>query len=160
MINQLLLRLWKLLRGRPQWYFLWFVHSKFIVGVSGVIFDEQGRILLLRHRFWMQAAWGLPGGYANRNERLEDTLRREVLEETGYSIQVTSLIRVVSGYRLRLEASYRGTFLGGREQLDNREVLEARFFKPDELPAGLLPSQREIIKLSLSSPPGPPATTT
>ncbi|GCE19833.1 NUDIX domain-containing protein [Dictyobacter kobayashii] len=152
MINHLLLRLWKLLRGKPQWYFLWLMHPKFIVGVSGVIFDEQGRILLLRHRFWMQATWGLPGGYANKNERLEDTLRREVREETGYNIQVTSLIRVVSGYRLRLEASYRGTFLGGEERLDNREVMEARFFHPNELPAGLLPSQREIIRLSLATP--------
>ncbi|WP_338255413.1 NUDIX domain-containing protein [Dictyobacter halimunensis] len=157
MINQLLLRLWRLLRGRPQWYFLWLAHPKFIVGVSGVIFDEQGRILLLRHRFWMQATWGLPGGYANKNERLEDTLRRELREETGYEVQVHSLIRVVSGYRLRVEASYRGTFLGGQLRLDEREVLEARFFRPDELPPSLLPSQREIIKLSLSSPP-PPAS--
>lgn len=150
MINQLLLRLWKLIKGKPQWYFLWFMHNKFIVGVSGVIFDEQGRILLLRHRFWMQATWGLPGGYANKSERLEDTISREVLEETGYIVQATTLLRIVSGYRLRLEASYRGTFLGGQERLDNREIIEARFFSPDQLPEGIMRSHREIIKLALA----------
>jgi 8-oxo-dGTP diphosphatase len=150
MINRLLLRLWRLIKGKPQWYLLWFMHNKFIVGVSGVIFDDQGRILLLRHRFWMQATWGLPGGYANRSERLEDTLCREVREETGYMVQTTSLIRVVSGYRLRLEASYRGKFIGGQEHLDNREVMEARFFPVDELPKGLMASQREIIRLALA----------
>lgn len=150
MVNRILLRLWRLIRGKPQWYLLWFMHNKFIVGVSGVIFDDQGRILLLRHRFWMQGVWGLPGGYANKRERLEDTLCREVREETGYMIQTTSLIRIVSGYQLRLEASYRGRFIGGQEHLDNREVMEARFFHVNELPQGMMRSQREIIRLALA----------
>jgi len=149
-MDDLLLKLWRLLRGNLQWYVSWFMHNKFIVGVSGVIVDDEGRILLLRHRFWREGSWGLPGGYANRSEKLEETLVRELKEETGYRVQITSLIRVVSGYRLRLEASYRGKFLGGEERLEAREVLEARFFKRDELPATLLRSHREIIRLAFA----------
>jgi hypothetical protein len=48
-VNDLLTRLWQL--GKPlQWRFLWLVHSKFICGITGVVRDEHGRALLLRHR--------------------------------------------------------------------------------------------------------------
>ena len=148
-MDDLVLRLWRSLRGVSQWYLLWFLHDKFMVGVSGLIEDDEGRILLLRHRFWREGSWGLPGGYANRGEKLEETVRREVREETGYEVEVKGLIQVVSGYRLRVEASYRGKFIGGVERLDRREVLEARFFKRDELPPGILPTHRALI-LSVS----------
>ena len=136
------------MRGPLQWYALWFVHHKFIIGVSGVVLDEQKRVLLLRHRYWKVGSWGLPSGYAEYGEKLEDALRRELREETGYQIQIHALLRLVSGYKLRVEASYVGTLIGGDVRLDPKEVMEARFFAVDELPAGLLPSHREIIALA------------
>ena len=143
-----LAKLWRLLRGTPQWYILWFAHDKFVIGVSGVILNEHNQILLLRHRFWRPGSWGLPSGYANRKEKLEDTLRREVHEETGYEVQITRFLRMVSGYRLRLEVSYAGRLNGGSFQLDPKEIIEARFFDRHALPVGLLPSHREIIALA------------
>ncbi len=150
MIAYLLAKVWRSWRGRWQWYVLWLFHHKFIVGVSGVIFNEQGQILLLRHRYWREGSWGLPGGYANSGERLEDTLRREVLEETGYLVETQALLRMVSGYKLRIEASFVGRLLGGELKLDPKEVIEARFFSPDQLPDGLLASHRQIIALALA----------
>ncbi len=149
-MNTLLVRIWRLLKGTPQWYILWFFHPKFIIGVSGVVLNEQKQILLQRHRFWKPGSWGLPSGYANRNEKLEDTLRREVREETGYEVEVTGFLRMVSGYRLRLEMSFVGYLKGGTFRLDPKEVIEARFFSVEELPPGLLPSHREIIALAFA----------
>lgn len=146
----LLAKVWRSWRGQWQWYVLWLFHHKFIVGVSGVIFNDQGQILLLRHRYWREGSWGLPGGYANSGERLEDTLRREVLEETGYLVETQTLLRMVSGYKLRIEASFLGRLLGGELKLDPKEVIEARFFAPDQLPDGLLVSHRQIITLALA----------
>lgn len=151
-MNALLVRIWRLLRGTPQWYILWLAHRKFIIGVSGVVTNDQGQILLLRHRFWRPGSWGLPSGYANRSETLENTLRREVREETGLEIQVTRFLRMVSGFRLRLEVSFLSHLSGGTLRLDPKEVIEARFFSQDALPEGLLPSHREIIKLAFSVP--------
>lgn len=148
----LFVKIWKLMRGPFQWYALWLAHHKFIIGVSGVILDEQKRILLLRHRYWKSGSWGLPGGYAERGEKLEETLCRELQEETGYRIQVQALLRIVSGYKLRLEASYVGYLIGGTLQLDPKEVIEARFFAVHELPEGLLPSHHDIITLAFSEP--------
>jgi 8-oxo-dGTP diphosphatase len=68
-MNGLLTRLWRL--GRPlQWRFLWLMHAKFICGITGVIRDEHGQVLLLRHRLWPESRqWGFPTGYANKGER-------------------------------------------------------------------------------------------
>ena len=73
-------------------------------------------------------------------------------EETGLEIQVTRFLRMVSGFRLRLEVSFQGKLHGGTLQLDPKEVIEARFFSKGELPDGLLPSHREIIELAFPTP--------
>jgi hypothetical protein len=41
-----------------------------------------------------------------------------------------------------------GRLVGGEQELDPDEVLEARFFSASELPAGLLDSHRELINLA------------
>lgn len=148
-MHGLLATLWKRTGGLWQWYALWLAHSKFIIGVSGVIMDEEQRVLLLRHRYWKDGSWGLPGGYAQRQERLEEAIAREVREETGYVVEATTLIGVVSGYKLRVEISYLGRLVGGSLRLDSGEVLEARFFPVDALPDGLIGSHRRLIGLAL-----------
>src|SRR5437016_4506535 len=66
---------------------LWLLSPKFTVGVVGLIRDEEGRVLLLRHTYWLKKPWGLPGGGLHPGETLEECLRREVLEETGMKIE-------------------------------------------------------------------------
>ena len=143
---RLLSRVWHRLAGRYQWRLLWLTQAKFMVGVAGVVFDESGQVLLLRHRFWPEGSWGLPGGYAHRREVLSDALARELGEETGYRIDEMKVLEVVSGYRLRVEVVFTARLAGGRFDRDEREVLEARFFDPDALPEGLLPSHRALIR--------------
>lgn len=127
-----------------------------MIGVSGVVLNERNQILLLKHRYWPEGSWGLPGGYAKKGERLEDTLAREVKEETGYTIEVLSLLKLASGYKLRLEVHYLARMVGGDLQLDQREIMEAKFFSPDDLPTGLLAPNREIISLALAQEDGSP----
>jgi 8-oxo-dGTP diphosphatase len=146
---RLLARIWKLLRGSLQWHILWLAHDKFIIGVSGVLLNDSGEILLLRHRYWKAGSWGLPSGYTNKREKLEDALAREVREETGYTAETLSQLRLVSGYKLRLEVSFLGRITGGTFKMNPKEILEARFFPPDQLPEGLLESHRELLRLAL-----------
>ena len=66
-----------------------------LVGVAAVVFDAQGRALLvLRGRPPSQGLWGLPGGLLRLGETLQDGARREVAEETGVTIQVEGLAGV------------------------------------------------------------------
>jgi ADP-ribose pyrophosphatase YjhB (NUDIX family) len=148
-VNDLLTRLWRL--GKPlQWRFLWLVHSKFICGITGVVRDDHGRVLLLRHRLWpADRQWGFPTGYANKGERHEDTIAREVREETGLVVKAGRLLKVRSGFQYRIEIYYEAALIGGIDclALDAREVLEARLFRLGDLPAGMPEAHRELAAL-------------
>lgn len=138
---------WRALRGSAQWRLLWLWHATFMVGVTGIVRDEEGRVLLLRHRLWPQhRQWGLPTGYAKKSETFEDTVVREVLEETGLKVRVRGLAHLRSGYRLRVEVAYEADFVGGDVKLNSFEILEAQWFTRDHLPEGLLESHRLLIQ--------------
>jgi len=125
-----------------------------MVAVSGIIFDGSDRILLQRHRRWVQDVWGLPGGIVKHGETLEEAFAREVFEETQLRITDVELIKVASNYRLRLEAYFRARLDSNIHAADIRiqkqEIVEARFFSTNELPANLLPIQKDLIERTAS----------
>lgn len=147
---RLLAKAWFCLHGSLQWRILWWLHAKFIVGVCGVILNERGEVLLLRHRFWRANSWGLPSGYATRGETLEAALKRELMEETGLRAKDVQVFRVASGYKFRLEVNLLAEVADDSSmRLAEMEVIDAKFFALDALPEGLLDNHREIIRLAM-----------
>jgi nucleoside triphosphatase len=61
--------------------------------VSAIIFNAQNEILLCRSHKW-DNKYVIPGGHVEYGEKLEDALRREILEETGLSISSIKLIGI------------------------------------------------------------------
>jgi 8-oxo-dGTP diphosphatase len=143
----LVARLWRIIRGPMQWRVLWLAHAKFMAGITGVVRDDAGRVLLLRHRMWPEGRqWGLPTGYARAGEDFGQTVVREVREETGLEVKPGRLVQLTSGYKLRIEVTYEARLVGGGEPtIDSFEILEARWFSPDELPEGMQESHRHLI---------------
>lgn len=147
-------RAFKRLSGRSQWLALWLRHHKFIVGVSGVVFDRDGSVLLLKHRYWVGDPCGLPSGYANRGETWQQALAREVAEETGLHVSNIVLLSTRAGFRLRVEVCLAAEVAeSAGMRLDHAEILEARFVPPDQLPDGLRSSHREAIQQALATRP-------
>jgi 8-oxo-dGTP diphosphatase len=145
-MNRIIARMWHLMRGSAQWRLLWLTHAKFMIGVTGIVRDVDGRVLLLRHRLWPEGReWGLPTGYARAGEAFPDTIIREVREETGLTVTVGALAHLRSGYKLRAEIAYEATYTGGELQLSSLEILEARWFRPDALPAGIMDAHHALI---------------
>jgi len=57
--------------------------SPSILGVSGAVFDGEGRVLLVRHSYIR--GWHLPSGGVGRGEHPDAAMRRELAEEVGLS---------------------------------------------------------------------------
>ena len=104
-------------------------------GVSAIIDDGEGRVLLVRHSYG-SGLWALPGGGCGRSEAPEDAVRREIDEELGLALarlrMIETLEETVSGaphtaYIFTARAA-------GEPRPDCREVIAAQFFAPDALP--------------------------
>ena len=130
------------------------LHARFGIGVTGVVRSADGQVLLLRHRFWPASSqWGFPGGFAKRGETFEETVIREVREETGLSVTVGPMLEFRMGDKYRVQAYYAATLAGGADGLvlDRGEILEARLFTLNDLPAAMPPMHRELARRVLRS---------
>ena len=63
------------------------------LSVSAMVWRE-GEILLMRRSD--NGHWGLPGGYVEVGESVSEAARREVVEETGWAVEIGDLIGVYS----------------------------------------------------------------
>lgn len=122
-------------RLRHRWRRMRGVH---IAGVSVVVRNLSGDVLLLRHSYGPKV-WALPGGGFKPGEDPEECARREVQEELGLRLgkmeRVATLEEELSGSPHT--AHIFTAICDGRPQPDRREVIEARFFPSHSLPEPL-----------------------
>lgn len=131
----LLLKIWKKLgfSKNIQLSIIRLFQDQFLIGVTGVIFDADNRVLLFRHTY-RKTAWSLPGGYMNGKEHPKEALEREIFEESGLTVSIDWRMKVRTDRETaRLDISYIGTFIGGEFRASS-EVVEARFCSLDDLP--------------------------
>jgi len=106
------------------------------------IHDDQGRVLAGLHSD--RKIWVLPGGLIEPFETPADAAVREVWEETGLIVELTSILGVYGGQELVVDyvngdrASYigtvfRGRAVGGSLRADGDETLDVRYFAREEL---------------------------
>ena len=70
------------------------------VGVGAVILDGDRVLLVKRGRPPSEGKWSIPGGLVHLGERIEDALRREVMEECGVAVRLIGLCGVIDRVRL------------------------------------------------------------
>ncbi len=128
-------RLWKFLQLPKgiQLNLMRVLQDQFLVGVTGIIFNEKNEILLFKHTY-RQRSWGFPGGYLKAKEHPKEGLEREVKEESSLIISADTRYKIRTDRETaRLDIVYIGTFIGG-EFTPSVEVSEAKFFPFDRLP--------------------------
>lgn len=71
------------------------MRTGFEIGVGGLVVNQSGEILMVRHTYGeFNGQWLLPGGHPEVDETLEDAVKREVWEETGITASVLGLAAV------------------------------------------------------------------
>ena len=68
--------------------------DRLIPGTAVVMFNERGEVLLQERADG--GFWGLPGGWVDVGESVEQCAIRETLEETGIDVRVVRLIGIYS----------------------------------------------------------------
>lgn len=123
-------------------------------GACALLIDDSGRLLM--HKRLDNGLYGVPGGTMEPGEMLEETARRETLEETGYRAGRLQLLNVYSGPQLfycypngdqtyNVTAAYYCTdFQRVTGELDG-ESLAPEFFALDALPAAISPPILPIL---------------
>lgn len=126
-----------------------------LIGASVLILDDLARVLLQRRAD--NGLWGIVGGYSEPGESLEETARREALEETGLVLGDLRLLDVFSGpdffytypngdqvYIITV-AYVAGPYPWTGIACHTHEALEVKFFSLHELPDHMTKTSRAVL---------------
>lgn len=126
----------------------WWRRSRRIVrGCNVIAANPAGDVLLVRHSYHARTVWMLPGGGLGRDESPLDTARRELLEETGCRLERAGHLGTIlldrKGWTNAIELVTGTT--SDTPLADGREIEEARFFSPDDLPTSTSEAVRAMV---------------
>jgi len=128
LLHKLLLRIWRVFPARLAGFLKGLLARSWVLGAVAVIIDDTvspARVLLAEHSYRRRGAWGLPGGAldsipvdpihprdeASPDDVIEATLQKEVLEELGFRVDITRMLRTDAvPYIVEEPGPYRLTF--------------------------------------------------
>lgn len=119
------------------------------LGVRGVVVNEQGHVLLVRHTY--TPGWHFPGGGVEKRETCATALLRELEEEAGIKAapEALELVSVHANHAFfpndhvlvyRVSAWTRG------ERTSRGEIAAAEFFDPHSPPEGVSPGTARRLR--------------
>jgi ADP-ribose pyrophosphatase YjhB (NUDIX family)/ribosomal protein S18 acetylase RimI-like enzyme len=132
-------------------------HPLWLTGVTGVVRNRQGEILLGRRAD--NGMWALPSGVLDPGEQPAEGLLRELLEETRVEARVEAVTSVwtldaheyPNGDRVQyLDICFLCTHVAGEPVVGDEESLEVGWFAPDRLPEPFMARSRVRLERALA----------
>ncbi len=116
-----------------QLFIMRIFQDQFLVGVTGIIFNDKNEVLLFKHMYRAHQ-WSLPGGYLKSGEHPMEGLEREIKEESGLIVSVDDSLKTRTDRgTARLDICYTGQLIGG-DFSPTHEVSEYGFFSMNNFP--------------------------
>jgi 8-oxo-dGTP diphosphatase len=154
-IHRLLLQVYARLPRRARRWIVRVLSPSYTVGAICFIERPDGAVLLVRTAY--RARWGVPGGLLKRGEDPATGARREVMEEVGLDVElVGEPAVVVDAVPQRIDIVYRARVANGdagpvEPHVGTPEIVEARWFRPDELPELQFETSGALVALARAS---------
>lgn len=121
------------------------------LGVQAVVFDDAGRVLLVRHSY--RPGWHFPGGGVEFGETATTALKRELMEETGVVVvSMPELFGLYTNFDW-FPGDHIALFKVPQWQqpsvpVVSREIAEQGFFPPETLPENTSRgTQRRLLEI-------------
>jgi 8-oxo-dGTP pyrophosphatase MutT (NUDIX family) len=120
------------------------LRNPYCLGVRIVVRDGDGAVLLARHSYL--PGWYLPGGGVDKGETMAMAAARELAEEAGIQCDRPPELMGIYLSREAFGRDHVGLYLvenwrpGERFLQQNSEIVEARFWHLDALPADISPA--------------------
>ena len=116
-------------------------------------YSDEKILLIKRNTKPFKGYWALPGGRMDPGEEIEQTVVREVKEETGLDVSIVSAVGdyVEEGVKDGIEYEYYPTCfevkpIGGELKKQDSEIQEIKTFSLDALPKPLAFEHQKMIE--------------
>jgi ADP-ribose pyrophosphatase YjhB (NUDIX family) len=103
------------------------------MGVSGVVFDAQGRLLLAEHVYHPLVPWGIPGGSVDTGEDPAVALTREFHEELAMTVEVGAPLLVEQTHFRHVDVAFMCQS-NTTPRVSSGEILDVQWFAREALP--------------------------
>lgn len=144
MIIDLISKTWKLLPRNARTLVTRIFQPKFTVSAAAIVFNDEGKVLLLDHILRPHSGWGVPGGFIDAYEQPEAALRRELKEETGLDLNDVSLYRCRT-IKKHIEIIFTARAIG-EAVVGSREIRQLKWVSLDDMPPEMSLDQQFLVK--------------
>ena len=108
--------------------------------VVGTVVEKDGKILLVQEKQpRAYGLWNTPAGWLDKGESVLDGAKRETKEETGFDVEINSLLGIYVGPGLAdpnlivIKIMFRSSITGGELKFSKDELLNVKWFNPSEI---------------------------
>ncbi len=120
------------------------------VGAAAVVFDGEGRVLLVKRGpgAFRAGLWSVPAGYVDYGEDIRAAAARELEEETGLEAEIGDVVWVATNVadpaKVTVGVWFSARVVGGRLRAGD-DAVDARYFPVDSLPELAFPTDAEVL---------------
>ena len=102
--------------------------------VTAVIFNDNMDVLMVQEsKSGSRGKWSLPAGKVDPNEQIIDTIKREVLEESGFKMAPVDLVMIESIGNV-FNFLYSGRVIGGQlKTVEDSESIQAKWWSESDI---------------------------
>lgn len=103
--------------------------------VVGVCIKKDGKILMVQEaREDIYKMWNFPMGHLDDGETIFEGAKREAKEETGYDVELTSIISIQDfTNKDSIKITFNANIISGDISYDKNEVLDVKWISIEEL---------------------------